>query len=184
MLMSVAPRPENHAALLMAIAQRQDRQAFATLFHAYAPRLKAWLQRGGAEPNQAEEMAQETMLAVWRKAGMYDPARSEPGTWIFAIARNLRLDALRRARLAVEEPEDTHPVALADAILATEQRAQRLRDAITQLPAEQAEALHLAFFEEFSHSRMEARLGVPLGTVKSRLRLAMARLRIALQDRI
>lgn len=182
--MTLAPRPDSHAALLLAVAHRQDKEAFATLFNAYAPRLKAWLQRGGAEPNQAEEMAQEAMLVVWRKAALYDPARSEPATWIFTIARNLRLDALRRARLEVGEVEDTCPVAPADAVLATEQRAQRLRDAMAQLPHEQAEALRLAFFEEFSHSRMEAKLGVPLGTVKSRLRLAMARLRVALQGRI
>jgi RNA polymerase sigma-70 factor, ECF subfamily len=182
---SGAETPEGQAALIRAIATRQDRQAFAALFAAFAPRLKAWLQRGGADAAQAEDLAQEAMLAVWRKAAQYDPARAAPAAWIFTIARNLRIDALRRSRIALHEPAWEPPGTDepgAEALLEAEQSANRLREALAHLPAEQMEALRLAFFEDCSHSRMEAALGVPLGTVKSRLRLAMARLRAALKD--
>ena len=176
--------PAAEAALLAALALRQDRAAFATLFARYAPRLKAWLQRCGTPAAEAEELAQEAMLAVWRKAALYDPRRASPAAWIFAIARNLRIDALRRSRLDLPDtdPEAAAMPPPADAVLAMAEQGRRLRDALDGLPAEQGEALRLAFFEEFSHARLQAALGVPLGTVKSRLRRAMLRLRAALKD--
>ncbi|MBE9607206.1 sigma-70 family RNA polymerase sigma factor [Acetobacteraceae bacterium H6797] len=173
---------DSDSALIVAIAQRRDRQAFAALFRAYAPRLKAWLRRAGTDAAQAEEIAQEAMLTVWRKAELYDPARAQPAAWIFTIARNQRIDALRRSRLALPEPEEGDDAPLADAMLVAEEQALRLRAAMAALPPEQAEALRLAYFEEFTHSRLETALGVPLGTVKSRLRLALTRLRAALKD--
>ncbi|MDE2333989.1 MAG: sigma-70 family RNA polymerase sigma factor [Rhodospirillales bacterium] len=170
-------------ALIEAVA-RGDRAAFATLFGLYAPRLKAFLIRRGIAAAEAEELAQEAMLAVWRKAGQFDPARATAAAWLFAIARNLGIDRHRRVRPAPEpdpalEPE---PPAPADRLLDEAQRSARVREALTSLPADQAQALRLAFFEGCSHADMERILGIPLGTVKSRLRLAMGRLRTALGD--
>src|ERR1700722_17645269 len=84
------PTEIDAAALIVAIANRRDREAFAELFGHYAPRLKAYMLRLGAANDFAEEMAQETMLTVWRKAGLFDPARAAPAAWIFTILRNRR----------------------------------------------------------------------------------------------
>ncbi|MGC8475972.1 MAG: sigma-70 family RNA polymerase sigma factor [Acetobacteraceae bacterium] len=171
------------AAWILAVA-RGDRAAFAALFGQFAPRIKAFLMRRGLGAAEAEELAQEAMLAVWRKSAQFDPARATAAAWIFAIARNLSIDAHRRARPApMPDPAlDPDPPATADALLGEAQRAARVRGVLDTLPAEQAEALRLAFFEEHSHAEMGSLLGIPLGTVKSRLRLAMARLRAALGD--
>ncbi len=183
--MTEPPETSSHAALIAAVAARRDRTAFAALFSHFAPRIKAFLQRRGADAGQAEELAQEALLAVWRKAALFDPERATAAAWIFAIARNLRIDQLRRARpeFPLSDPTDApHPPPPADALLAADQRARRLREAIAALPAEQSEALRLAYFDERSHSEMETALAIPLGTVKSRLRLAMSRLRAALGE--
>jgi RNA polymerase sigma-70 factor, ECF subfamily len=175
----------NHAALIVAIARRQDRTAFATLFAYFAPRVKTYLQRRGGEASQAEELAQDAMLTVWQKAAQYDPARANAAAWIFAIARNHWIDVLRRSRLSLPQPDPSDeplPEPLADALLVAEDRSRRLQAALHDLPPEQRESLQLAFFDDRSHSEIEQLLGVPLGTVKSRLRLAMSRLRMALGD--
>ena len=142
-----------------------DRQAFERLFRHFAPRVKAYILRGGAEPGLAEEVAQETLLAVWRKASGFDPEKAGAATWIFTIARNLRIDRARR-----KGPPPTL------------ERDDRVRRLVEALPAEQAEVLRLSFFAEEPQSEIAALLGIPLGTVKSRVRLAMARLRTALED--
>jgi RNA polymerase sigma-70 factor (ECF subfamily) len=180
------PTPEDHAALIRAIAQQRDRAAFAALFRFFAPRVKAWMLRGGASPGAAEELAQETMLTVWQKAALFDPGRAGASTWIFTIARNQRIDALRRERHPstlmpdpVEEPDS--PVQ-ADRVVTMAEQESRIRAAMAGLPAEQADVIRKAFFEDKVHAEIEKELGIPLGTVKSRLRLAMARLRAALGD--
>jgi RNA polymerase sigma-70 factor (ECF subfamily) len=176
---------DDHAALIAAIARREDRAAFATLFAYFAPRVKTYLQRRGGDPSQAEELAQEVMLTVWRKAAQYDPTRATAAAWIFAIARNLWIDVLRRSRLSLPPPDPTdEPLQepLADALLVAGDRSRRLQAALRELRPEQMESLRLAFFADRSHSEIEQLLGVPLGTVKSRLRLAMSRLRAALGD--
>ncbi|MBS0638314.1 MAG: sigma-70 family RNA polymerase sigma factor [Acetobacteraceae bacterium] len=178
----------DHAALILAIAQRQDRAAFATLFAYFAPRVKAWMLRAGVPPTGAEELAQETLLMVWRKAKLFDPARAGASTWIFAIARNLRLDVLRRERhpseLLAEEAadEDAETAPAADHAFDQREREVRIRAALATLPVEQATVIRKAFFEDKAHGDIEKELGIPLGTVKSRMRLAMNRLRAALGD--
>jgi RNA polymerase sigma-70 factor (ECF subfamily) len=130
-------------------------------------------------------MAQEALLTVWRKAPQYDPSRAPASAWIFSIATHLRIDALRRNRLALLVPDpsdDAMPVQLSDALLAADESAAQMRRAIDTLPAEQLALLQLAFFEDRSHGEIHAMLGIPLGTIKSRLRLALARLRAALKD--
>jgi RNA polymerase sigma-70 factor (ECF subfamily) len=168
------------------IAARQDRESFARLFAHCAPRVKSYLMKLGARPDLAEELAQETMLVVWRKAAYFDPDRASASTWIFTIARNLRIDALRRER----HPEDLeHEPALlpeedppADAVVVALQRLNRVREALGDLSEDQVEVVRLSFFEEKAHSEISEDLGLPLGTVKSRLRLAMTRLRALLGD--
>jgi RNA polymerase sigma-70 factor (ECF subfamily) len=178
--------PDDHVSLILAVAQRRDRAAFGALFGYFAPRVKAWMLRAGATPAAAEELAQETMLMVWRKAPLFDPSRAGVTTWIFAIARNLRLDALRRERhpsdLLVDESDGPGEAAPADHAFDMREREARIRDALTQLPPEQASVVRKAFFEDKPHADIEKELGIPLGTVKSRLRLAMNRLRTALED--
>jgi RNA polymerase sigma-70 factor (ECF subfamily) len=180
-----SPPAADGAALLVAIAARGDREAFAALFAHYAPRVKGYLLRLGLPDAQAEELAQETLLTAWRRADQFDPALGSASAWIFTIARNLRIDAVRRDRLVprlelmAEEPDPPPP---ADRLIESGQHAARLREALARLPAEQAEVIRLSFFDDRPHAEIERALGIPLGTVKSRLRLAMARLRSLLDD--
>jgi RNA polymerase sigma-70 factor (ECF subfamily) len=178
--------PPDHIALIEAIARRRDRAAFADLFAYFGPRVKAWMLRAGSNATSADELAQETMLAVWQKARLFDPAKAGPSTWIFTIARNLRIDALRRERhpsdLMSDPSEQPDDPIQADRILAMSQQETRIRSALSLLPPEQAEVIRKAFFEDKVHTEIEKELGIPLGTVKSRLRLAITRLRSALGD--
>jgi RNA polymerase sigma-70 factor (ECF subfamily) len=171
--------------LVERIAQRRDRQAFVELFDHFAPRLKAFMLRGGADPETAEEITQEALVTVWNKAGQFDRSRAALSTWIFTIARNKRIDMLRRQIRPEIDPED-YPAAAPeiepDDAVAQRQAAVDLRGSIAQLPAEQRLVLQLAFFEDRSHSDIAAELDLPLGTVKSRIRLALSRLRNLLGD--
>ncbi len=168
-------------ALIEAVARRRDRAAFATLFERYAGRVKAFLMRGGAGETAAEEAAQEVMIALWRRAETFDPRKAAPATWIFTIARNKRVDLLRREIRRLPDPADPlllpEPVAGPDRDLGAAERDARVRRAIGALGAEQREVVRMAFFSEMSHSEIAEALGLPLGTVKSRLRLAFQRLR-------
>jgi RNA polymerase sigma-70 factor (ECF subfamily) len=182
-----APRTaaDGFADMIGAIAARADRQAFAALFEHFAPRVKSYMLRLGAEPLQAEELAQETLLAVWRRADAFDRAKAAPSTWIFTIARNLRIDAARRARRGhpIEDPSDAPDAEpTPDEAMAAVQSQGRIRAALGALPPEQAQVVRLSFFSDKPHSEIAEELKLPLGTVKSRLRLAMARLRDLLGD--
>jgi RNA polymerase sigma-70 factor, ECF subfamily len=182
---SVTPPPGEKSLLIVAVAQDRDRQCFAALFAYFAPRVKSYLLRLGMPAALAEELAQETLLAVWRKAGSFDPTRATASTWIFTIARNLRIDALRRDgrrdRLGDYRAEESISASADDDYL-TAEREQKVSEALRALPPDQAEVLRLSFFEEEPHSKIAAQLGIPLGTVKSRVRLALNRLRAALED--
>ena len=170
--------------LIVAIAQRGDRDAFATLFGHFAPRVKRYLMRLGAAAEPAEELAQETLLTVWRKASAFDPSRAAASTWIFTIARNLRIDMARRDNRPPPQVDPSTPILTPetpDAVLSAAQDQDSIRRAIATLSREQAQVIALAFFSDKPHSEIAVDLGLPLGTVKSRLRLALARLRAHLE---
>jgi RNA polymerase sigma-70 factor (ECF subfamily) len=171
------------AGYIVSIAQRGDREAFKALFLAMAPRIKAFLVRRTVEA--PDEFTQEVMLTVWRKAALFDPARGTGEAWIFGIARNACIDAARRRRGAplvdLDPFMDGEPVR-ADVELEAAQEGRRVREAMNTLSAEQLEVVRLSFFDDEPHSAIAARLNLPLGTVKSRLRLALKRLRDLLDD--
>ena len=172
--------------LMRRIAQSADRAAFQALFLQLAPKVKTYLIRHGAPAGLAEDLAQETLLTVWRKAAYFDPSKASVAAWVFTIARNLRIDTLRRERSAIayalagpepqaapETPEDDSQTA---------EREMRVTEAIKHLPREQLEVVRLSFFFDKPHAEIASELSLPLGTVKSRLRLALARLRGVVGD--
>jgi RNA polymerase sigma-70 factor (ECF subfamily) len=166
--------------LIQAVASR-DRAAFTVLFRGLAPRIKAYLLRRGLENAVAEELAQEAMLTVWRKASQFDPNHSSPEAWLFTIARNLSIDLVRRQHCAASLPRDEMPATpQADALLEAAESARQVHVAMGQLPPEQVEAIKLAFFDDYSHALIKKELGIPLGTVKTRIRTAILRLRTIL----
>jgi RNA polymerase sigma-70 factor (ECF subfamily) len=180
-----AAQQAEFVAWVAAVAERRDREAFARLFDHFAPRLNAYLLRLGADPATAEEIAQEALVTLWRKAGLFDPQRSTVATWLYRIARNRRIDLLRRDRLdfldtndpVLEPADETDLFAQID----LQQREEAVRGALESLPEEQLVLVRLAFFESLSHSQIAERTGLPLGTVKSRIRLGFTRLRRALE---
>lgn len=172
--------------LIVRIATHQDREAFARLFNYYAPRLKSFLIRRGETPEAAEDLAQETLVRMWRRAGSFDPARANAAAWLFAIARNLKIDTFRRDRRPeihtddfLLRPED--PPKPDEVLLGSECR-DRVQKAMSTLPADQLDLVKLSFFDGRSHGDIADLTGIPLGTVKSRLRLAFGRLREKLGD--
>lgn len=178
--------PSELAALAAAVAQSRDREAFARLFDFFAPRLQAYLMRQGADPAMAEEIAQDALVTLWRKSALFDPAKSSLSTWLYRIARNRRIDLLRRDRSTATEPDD--PVfdmvdeADPEGEMDAAQREHAVRIAMQSLPEEQLSLVRMAFFEGLSHSEIADATGLPLGTVKSRIRLAFTRLRRTLES--
>lgn len=173
-----------HDRLIEAVALRRDREAFAQLFTYFAPRLKAWLVKSGATSAAAEDFAQDAMLTVWRKADLFDARKARAATWIFTIARNRRLDMLRRDARPLPTPQielTGDDVLRPDDILSTSQDVERMRDALSRLKPDQVEVLRLAFFMDSPHSEIARQLDLPLGTVKSRIRNAMIKLRLILE---
>ncbi len=161
------------------VRDKRDKAAFADLFQHFAPRVKSFLMKSGASDSLAEESAQEAMAIVWQKAHLFDPSRASVSTWIFTIARNRKIDALRKQNRP--EPEDLAwgPEAEPDQedVLALQQETTKLAQALAELPQKQKELIERAYFADLSHSEIAAETGLPLGTIKSRLRLALDRLR-------
>jgi RNA polymerase sigma-70 factor (ECF subfamily) len=174
------------ADLLVLVAEKQDRTAFGELFSYYAPRVKSYLMRLGADGAAAEEITQDVMVTVWRKATLFDRGQASVSTWIFRIARNRRIDVFRRTKRPDLDPEEAMilPAAIeapGDRIEAMQTEA-RVREAMRDLPEEQLLLLRLAFYEGLSHREIAEKLDVPLGTVKSRIRLAFAKMKSRLDD--
>ncbi len=172
--------------LLEAVAVDRNRAAFAGLFRHFAPRLKSFGLKLGDNPAVAEEVAQEAMLTVWRKAQAFDRRRATASTWVFTVFRNKRIDMFRREsrpEVAMEDGFDA-PAETGDIDFAFDlgRSGDALRRAMTTLPAEQLDVVKMAFYEDKSHSTIAEELGLPLGTVKSRIRLALGRLRAAVPE--
>lgn len=165
------------------IHEDRDQTAFAELFSHFAPRVKAFLMKSGASETLAEECTQEAMATLWRKAHLFDPSRASVSTWIFTIARNRRIDMLRKQRRP--EPEDLAwgPEQEPDQadVMALQQESEQLGRAIAELPPAQRELIQKAYFGDLSHSEIADQTGLPLGTIKSRIRLALERLRHAMK---
>jgi RNA polymerase sigma-70 factor (ECF subfamily) len=169
---------------MQAIAQRQSREAFAELFAFYAPRLKSFMKRLGARDDEAEELVQDVMVTVWRKAALYDPQQASVSTWIFRVARNRRIDQKRRLAKPELDAEDPRILPSApeapDSALSRLQTEARVRSELAKLPPSQRALVQAAFYDGLSHSEISEAFSLPLGTVKSRIRLAFERLRGAL----
>jgi RNA polymerase sigma-70 factor (ECF subfamily) len=167
--------------MVEAIAQRQDRNAFSGLFDYYAPRVKGYLMKLGLASAEAEEITQEVMVTVWRKAATFDRRQASVATWLFRIARNRRIDAFRRELRADYDQDDPvlqpEPEPAPSEAVEAQDREAAVAEAMAQLPPEQMELIRRAFYEGLSHREIAAATGLPLGTVKSRLRLAFEKLR-------
>lgn len=185
---SIAKGGDPHADALLRIARKHDKSAFQEVFTYFGPRLKGYLMKLGCGAGQAEELVQETMLSVWRKAGQFDPDRAGASTWIFSIARNRRIDVLRRETFPEIDPSDPAFVPddpeMPEEALINLYRSEAVRHVLADLPSEQRELIQLAFYHGWSHREIAAQTDLPLGTVKSRLRLAFARLRKELEARV
>lgn len=174
---------EDFGGLIETIASARDIDAFNRLFQFFAPKLKAYGVRSGVSPDRAEELVQETMIAVWRKAHTFDRSKAAASTWIFTVARNKRIDMFRRENRPEVDVNDpwfaTQTSGEAERTVEQKQLKKMIDGSVKTLPAAQAEILHKAFYEDMSHSAIADELGLPLGTVKSRIRLALERLRIS-----
>lgn len=173
--------------LLQRIALKRDKSAFVCLFNYFAPRIKSYLIKGGTPPDAAEELTQEAMIAVWNNASKFDASKSAASTWIFTIARNKRIDALRKtARQPYFQQDVLEKLSVPQSVeSAIEQREKTsiLRSAIAKLPTEQADLIRRSFFENKAHGEIAKETKLPLGTVKSRIRLAIKKLRTMLESK-
>lgn len=185
------PAPVNRwgsmSELLSMIATDRSDDAFRRLYDEFGPKVRRYMMQQGADADLADELAQETLVTVWRKAALYSPEKGSPTTWIFTIARNLRIDRIRRQR-AWQELTDEQAASIPsedpapDATIDERQRQARVQAALRELPPDQIEVVTLAFMEGMAHSEIAERLQLPLGTVKSRIRLAYSKLRSALEE--
>lgn len=168
---------------LCSIRDNRDEAAFIRVFEHFGPRVKAFLMKTGMDAALSEECAQEVLVTVWNKAHLYDATRASPSTWIFTIARNKKIDVLRKQKRP--EPEDLPwgPEAEPDQadVIGLQQESEQLGRALRDLPEKQRELIEKAYFGDLSHSEIAAQTGLPLGTIKSRIRLALERLRHSLK---
>jgi RNA polymerase sigma-70 factor, ECF subfamily len=176
---------QHYADLLARVAASKDREAFAALFDHFGPRVKSFMMRKGATAEQAEDLVQETMIAIWSKAALYVQDRGSVSTWIFTIARNLRIDRLRRERsnqyTDIDDYDAPSEDMAQDDALGRAQEDSAVSRALAQIPPEQRELLILSYVEDLPQSEIATRLQIPLGTVKSRMRLAYRRMKKLLE---
>jgi RNA polymerase sigma-70 factor (ECF subfamily) len=177
-------RAAEFAESIRQIASDRSEAAFEVVFRYFAPRIKSYCLRLGADPSGAEEITQEAMVSIWRNAGQFDPAKASPSTWIFTIARNLSIDRFRKTRRPQFDPDDPALVPedqqTPDRLLENMEAEENVRAIMQSLSLNEKNVLMLAFYENLSHSEISRQLGIPIGTVKSRIRLAFAKIRTTL----
>ena len=172
--------------LLTRIGEQADRQAFTSLFEKVAPRLKSFLRGQKQSESEIEVILQETMLKVWRRASTFDRSKSSAITWIYTVARNVKIDRIRK--MSRPEPDPNDPSFVPDSpetgeqVFDRQQRSDILKQAVSLLPEDQRQIIMMSFFEEKPHSEISEELGIPLGTVKSRIRLAFGKIRSELEN--
>lgn len=172
------PHQGQLAALLLRVAERRDKAAFEQLYRYLAPRLRSYMMSVGTASDLADDLVQETLAEVWRKAAQYRPNKAAVSTWVFAIGRNLRIDRFRKVRsfeLSQEVLPEYEPAEQID--YGRQLDALDMLERMNRLPHEQFQVLQLSYVEGLSQSEISKRLDLPLGTVKSRVRLAFARIR-------
>jgi RNA polymerase sigma-70 factor (ECF subfamily) len=173
--------------LMAAVAKSRDVEAFEAVYSHFSPRVRSYMVRL-TKGNRvlAEELTQETMMKVWHKAELFDPSKAQASTWIFTIARNRMIDAMRRGARAEFDVNDPafvpDQIEAADAAIERRQDAQKLQQAMMTLKGKYIEVLRMSFFDGLTHPIIAQKLDLPLGTVKSRIRLACEKLRMALQE--
>jgi RNA polymerase sigma-70 factor (ECF subfamily) len=175
--------PSQKTQWLLAVRDQRDKAAFGQLFDHFAPRLKGFVMRSGATPALAEEVVQDVMLTIWRKAAQFDPHKADASAWIYQIARNRHIDFVRKESRPVPDELKGEADSAQDAsqIVALEQEARHLKQAISELPPDQKDMIEKAFIGDLSHQQISSETGLPLGTVKSRIRLGLGRLRKELE---
>ena len=180
------PVGDVHKQLMQQVAEFRDRDAFKCLFQHFAPRVKALMIKSGAASGEAEDIAQDVMMRVWLKSIQYSNAKGAVSTWVYTIARNVRIDRLRRGSSRPYEDIDEIEVASDDAGAEAEvlamQQAKHVNRALATLPNEQKQIIEMAFQQNMTQSEIAGRLSLPLGTIKSRMRLAYQKLRVNLED--
>lgn len=183
-----AAKDKELTSLISRIASFKDKTAFSELFKLVGPRIKGYLMKLGSSDVAAEDLLQEVMLTVWRKSETFDRSKAAVSTWLFTIARNKRIDMLRKEIRPQLDPLDPmlspNQEAAADDIYGSNQEAIKISKAIEQLPTDQAVLIKMTYYEDKSHSIIADELKMPLGTVKSRIRLASTRLRKLLEGKI
>jgi RNA polymerase sigma-70 factor (ECF subfamily) len=171
--------PGNLEELITAIANDRDREAFIQLFNLVSPRLKAYAMRCGASGGDADEIVQECLFTVWRKAHTFNPTAASANTWLYTIIRNKRIDFVRKNHKSPVSAEDLWPAAAGEGPenrVESDLNAKIVRTLLEGLPQEQRQVIYKVYFEGKSHSEIAKELGLPLGTIKSQLRLAMTKL--------
>lgn len=183
----MAAKEENWDQLIVKVGTDQDRQAFSKLFNHFAPYLKGFLLKSdGVGPEHAEELVQETMLKLWRKAPTYSPSQAAASTWIYTIARNTRIDWIRKhykentTELTADDLYDNAETPSPYSSLIRVRNSRSIEEQLKTLPMEQQDVLRLMYFDGRSGQQIADALNLPLGTVKSRIRLALAKLKLSL----
>jgi len=177
-------RNDEWSECLTLIARNQDRAAFTRLFRHFAPLMKAFALSGSNfSANHADELVQEVMLKVWQKAAVFDPEKAAANTWIYTIARNCRTDMYRRLQkfdtaISAEDFDIQQDAEESFIVLHQRRNRERVRQLMGELPPDQAQILGKVYMEGKTHSEVAAELDLPLGTVKSRVRLAIQKLQI------
>jgi len=180
-----SPQAELFARLLKDVADHRDRQAFAQLFEHFGPRLKGFMMRKGANAELAEDLVQDAMIAVWNKAGMFSPGKGSVTTWVYTIARNLRIDRLRREGSRyftdIDDYEEASDDPASDDIVIGRQQDAAVTEALQVLPDDQRQVIVMAFMDDMTQAEIADKLDMPLGTVKSRMRLAYRKMASVLE---